>query len=151
MPSETFSKNVYLKDGSLIYTNEAHISNILHEAGHLAIFPSEIRKIASGSLSVAYRTLGELISKMDIYDEVKLQSYMGCDDDGATAWAWCVGLMLGYKPKEIIRNRDYGNGGQDVREGLQTRYYSGVKRLYYLGLLKNTMNFPKLDRYLNPY
>lgn len=151
IPKNTFCKNVLIKNGSVLYSKKAKVSDMLHEAGHIAIFPKEIRPLASGYLNTAYRKLGSLISDMGFDDERKLQAYMGCDDDGATAWAWCVGTMLGYKDSSIIKNEDYGGDGLDVMFSLKTTYYSGNKRLYYLGLLDNTKNFPNLDRFLNPY
>jgi hypothetical protein len=146
-----FAANIRIEQGTIHYNYKANIGDLLHEAGHLVLFPAEVRKQAFGDLYKTFRICGEAIEKIGFQDEVKMQAYMACDDDGATAWAWAVGLHLKLKPKSVVTNMAYQGDGAAVRSCLSTRYFSGIKRLKYAQLVNHERDYPNLQHWVSPY
>lgn len=129
VPNDCFINGVAIKNGELIVDRSCSISNLLHEAGHLAVLPKEYRKQASGDL-------GDVLRKM--YREIDCSKeenrrYMQCEDAEATAWAYAFGVRCGVPFDLIIDDDQYDGTGRDVLESLALGSGFGVKGLARMG------------------
>ena len=127
--NDCFVEGIQIKNGCLILDRGCSISNLLHEAGHLAVLPKEYRKQASGNL-------GDVLRKM--YREIDCSKeenrrYMQCEDAEATAWAYAFGLRCGVLFDLIIDDEQYDGTGRDVLESLALGSGFGVKGLASMG------------------
>lgn len=125
-----FVDGVQIKNGCLIVNiYRCSISNLLHEAGHLAVLPKEYRKQASGDL-------GDVLRKM--YREIDCSKeenrrYMQCEDAEATAWAYAFGRRCVVPFDLIIDDEQYDGTGRDVLESLALGSGLGVNGLSRMG------------------
>jgi hypothetical protein len=156
-----FTPGIDIKDGvMLIDTTVAIASNILHEAGHLAIVPEEFRvyfqsNVAGGqcaALDEAARIGAEPDSPM-------LRAVMQTSDTEATAWAWAAGKHLGIPEEIIILDEEYSRGGEAIRLMLKVGMYMGIHGLSHAGFCainKRSSDFrgialyPALERWTQP-
>lgn len=125
-----FVKGVQIKNGRLIVDPyRCSISNLLHEAGHLAVLPKEYRKQANGDLSAV---LKKMYGEVDCSKEEN-RRYMQCEDDEATAWAFAFGVRWGVPFVLIIDDDQYDGTGRDVLESLSLGNGLGVSGLARMG------------------
>lgn len=115
-----FIRGVEIRKGCIHFDGRGKISDVLHEAGHIAIMPSRYRKSMSGDISSSIRRA---------WDDAKLQgpltverltrALLQCSDPEATAWAWAAGVHIGLQPEQIIPDSDdpivYGGDAAGVR------------------------------------
>lgn len=126
---KTFIKNILIKDGELLINNKTTISDLLHEAGHLAILHPQYRKLANNNIS---GVLKKMIMEINVLQKEN-QKYQYCEDECATAWAYAVGVHLQLQDKIIIHKKQYQNTGADVIFGLKHNCHRGIKELQYAG------------------
>ena len=126
---DTFMKNVSMIDGTLFINKKTKTSDLLHEAGHLAVLHPDYRKLVNNNLtSILKKTATEIdISKQEN------SKYMYCEDVCATAWAGAVGFYLKLKDNDIIDKKQYQNWGADILYSLKNNCYMGIKQLQYAG------------------
>lgn len=147
-----FLKTILIKNGELYLTRKCKISDILHEAGHLAVLPPKYRMQASGNII-------DVLKKM--YSEVDTllpenEKYMYCEDCEATAWAFACGVYLKIPYNKIIEKRQYQNDGANILFGLKHNSYFGINKLARAGWcsarkMNETENrplYPKLNKWL---
>lgn len=142
----SFLKAILIKDGELYLTKKCNISDILHEAGHLAILPPLYRKQANGDLKV-------LLKKM--YKEIDTtlpenEKYMYCEDNEATAWAFSCGTYLKLPHSQIILKKQYQNTGKDVLFGLRHNSHFGIHGLARAGWCSVKKIHTTVDKPLYP-
>jgi hypothetical protein len=126
---KTFLKNVSIKNGVLFVNNKTKTSNLLHEAGHLAVLHPDYRKLVNNNLSTI---LKKAITEIDFMQECNAK-YGYCEEVCATAWAYAVGVYLEFKEKDIIEKLQYQNAGNDIFFDLENKTYIGIKQLQYAG------------------
>lgn len=123
-----FMPGVRIHQGGLQISPEAALGDVLHEAGHLAVLPGRFRRLACDDVSVVQRLMLDTVdfSNPDVGEaRAALQS----GDAEATAWAWAAGEYLELDRAQVVRNRDYGGAGRDVRISLEARAYLGINGL----------------------
>lgn len=123
-----FIDGVRVVDGGLFIDPTARVSNVLHEAGHLAILPGRFRRLATDDLEWAHQVMGELTDFSDP-DAPAARSSIQCGDPEATAWAWAAGLAAGIPCERIIRDDEYDGTGRLIRLQLGARAYAGINGL----------------------
>lgn len=62
----SFLESVEIVAGALHITPACSVSNLLHEAGHIACVPAPYRTFLSGNLNKGLRTMFESISALDL-------------------------------------------------------------------------------------
>lgn len=127
-----FIDGVRVVDGGLHIDPSARASNVLHEAGHLAIIPSRFRGLANGDLDRAHQIMGEL-TDFSNPDAPAARASLQCGDPEATAWAWSAGLATGIAPEHIIQDDEYDGTGRFVRLQLHAGQYAGINGLSFGG------------------
>jgi len=147
-----FLEGVKIIKGVLHYHPEAKISNILHEAGHLACLPRIFREKAEDDLSALENEMCQYFDRISI-DHDNLESPMAralmqCSDPEATAWAWAFGIHHSIMPHVIIEDEEYGNNGAIMRIQLGNRCYVGINGLQAAGFMENIQQWPKLTKWL---
>lgn len=135
LPDEGFMSDVRIVDGGLNVLPHALVSNVLHEAGHLAVLPSRFRASANDDVdSVIETMLNTLAAEGEDPDGVAMRQAMQAGETEATAWAWAAGQHLGVAPECIIRDDDYDGTGAELRFLLHQGRYLGIHGLAHGGL-----------------
>lgn len=152
-----FVEGIQISTGKLLVSPEARVSGLLHEAGHLAVFPGNVRHLANGRLTEAMKAIVEL-GRNAIPDSTLARACNQCSDPEATAWAWAAGTHLGLDPREIVQDDEYDNGGADIRLMLSMGRYMGINGLAFAGfcvtrpgpleLMSGLPAYPKLAMWL---
>ena len=144
-----FVPGVRIAGGTLRYAPGATDSNLLHEAGHLAILPENLRPLAEDDLSGVWEAIrGEFQTARCADPDAPYPRADQCSDPEATAWAFAAGRQFGLAPEQIIRDQDYDGDGAGVRFGLEHNAYAGIHGLRHAGFLARVRDFPKLERWL---
>lgn len=127
-----FLDGVEVERGALLIDPCASASNILHEAGHLAIMPGRFRVNASGDLSAA---MEQMFGEVDFTDPDSgiARAAIQCGDAEATAWAWAVGVHLRLPPRTVIKDAEYDGTGAFLRTSLRVGAYAGINGLSHAG------------------
>ena len=130
-----FLEGVRVKDGSLLYDPACLVSNLLHEAGHVATVPVAWRHLLSDDVAVGHRAMFADLERMELLDPdgPLVRAALQCSDPEATAWAWAAGKHLGIPEDEIILDSEYGNDGAGIRLALSLRSYPGINGLAHAG------------------
>lgn len=126
---QTFLNNVLIKNGELLINQNTKISDLLHEAGHLAVLHPQYRKFANNDIS---GVIQKMITEINVLQKEN-QKYQYCEDECATAWAYAVGVHLNLDNKMIIEKKQYGGTGKDVIFALKNNCHRGIKELQYAG------------------
>ena len=145
LPESGFLESILLKNGEMYIKPEAKISSILHEAGHLAIIPSQFRHFASGDLHGLQSMFDAL--ENEPLDSPLMRAALQCGDTEATAWAYAVGVHLGIPEKLIIQSDEYDGTGDEIRAMLSIGAYLGIHGLQYAGMCTKR-EYPSLIRWV---
>lgn len=143
-----FLEGVKIVNGAVHYQDNAAISNLLHEAGHLAIIPENIRHMADGNLDDCFESMFDKIAHVDPEHEIT-KALLQCSDTEATAWAWAAGKHLGIREETIIRDVDYDGEGESIRLMLSEGHYFGINGLAASGM-SSTRTFPAMRIWAQP-
>lgn len=144
-----FIDGIELENGILHYDPAmAKPSNLLHEAGHIAVFPSQYRSWIGANLSSAQRRMSEDVVKRYPADHPVMIRCLQAGDPEATAWAWAAGRHLGIPDEIIILDSEYDNTGETVRLGLSLNSYIGINGLRCSGMCSSIKAYPTLTRWL---
>lgn len=147
-----FLPNVRIVAGVLHVAPDCRISDLLHEASHLACLPKRYRARANDDLDVvAKEMLDDLERLNEPPDSPLYRAVIQCSDPEATAWAYAFGLHLGLSPEDIIEDDQYpdDNGvgtGAEVRLALSMGMYIGIHGLANAGFC-STNRFGRLPQY----
>ena len=131
------------------------MSDLLHEAGHLALIPGRFRPGMNGDLSDGFTVMFKALDALDLPpDDPLSRAALQCSDPEATAWAWAAGTALGLPPETIITDDQYDGEGASIRQMLSMRLYLGIHGLIHAGLClppRNPGGFPALTRWLQDW
>ena len=90
--------NIAIKEGTIICNQNVEIGDLLHEAGHLAVCPSEIRSCMSGDLAIALEEVLNLINPNSVD-----YRWMNFSCGAAIGWAYLIGLELQIPSEKILK------------------------------------------------
>ena len=148
--ADGFLEGVRIVNGALPVTPTARVSNLLHEAGHLACIPRRYRHLANDDIDVL---MAKIFDEEPLEPETPLfRALIQCSDSEATAWAWAFGIHLGLAPETVIEDDQYPDeltgepGGEIVRLQVSMGMYLGVNGLARAGFC-STNRFGQLPKY----
>jgi len=135
---ETFLPGLKMHNGALIIDIDklTYPGDILHEAGHLACMPPEMRKTMSGTLeNNNMHQGGELM---------------------AIAWSYAACSHLKFDPKIVFHEHGYKNAAGNIIEYFEQGYNIGVPLLQWRGLCydivtakeMNSKPFPEMQSWI---
>lgn len=112
--SDTFLPGLKLRNGVLIIDTERLApGDILHEAGHLATLPPEVRITMSDNLDDPIHQGGELM---------------------AIAWSYAVCIHLDIDPHIVFHEAGYKGGGKSIVENFSEGRFFGVPLMEWYGM-----------------
>lgn len=149
----SFLDRVMISQGGLIVDGDAPVSNILHEAGHLAILPAVVRSKAKDDLSDAFSFGFGLCDNPELLeypDHPFIRAMLQAGDAEATAWAWAAGRAIGVPDEMIILDSQYGGAGGGIRLGLTFKQYLGIHGLFHAGMCGHPQRggYPSMSKWL---
>lgn len=129
-----FVPGIKIVAGCLQASPVATVSDLLHEAGHIAIVPAAYRSMIEAD---ADESTGRIVDKaqlstLDLQDPLLIR-LLQIGDAEATAWAWAAGKYLDIPETLIIRDSDYDGGGAVQRQMLSMGRHFGVHGLQAAG------------------
>lgn len=145
----TFIPHIRIHAGTLQIDADAAVSDILHEAGHLAILPGDIRPMATGDIEDAIAEIMDRVTAVIEPDTPFSRALVQASDPEATAWAWAAGTAIGLEPGEIIDDGDYEGQGASIRAALMANMYPGIHGLHHAGMTIRK-EYPSMLRWLQP-
>lgn len=137
-----FGSNLILKDGIIYFCDGTHAGDLLHEAGHVATCPSEIRGCLSGWLNEDKEYLDWIEKKPDNFSFIESNRFTYWSDYAASGWAYFVAKHLGLPTFLPFENGFSGDIGNVIWE----RITSGIENsigskescdLFYSGMLES--------------
>ncbi len=129
-----FIEHVEVVNGGLHVDPRAPASGLLHEAGHLAIVPTEFRHLLGGNLDAGMKKIFEHLESMELEPDSHLQRAMlQTGDAEATAWAFAAGRAIGLPDNLIIQDDEYGAEGRFIRNSLAAGAYLGINGIAHAG------------------
>jgi hypothetical protein len=150
-----FLRGVRIVGGALHIAPECPVSDVLHEAGHLACLPKRYRHLANDDLDVVAREMLDDVERLNEHPDSPLyRAAIQCGDSEATAWAFAFGRHIGVDARDIIEDHQYpdevtGEGtGAEVRLALSMGRYIGIHGLAHAGFC-STNRFGRLPQYPN--
>lgn len=116
VPADTFLMGLQIRNGSLIIDIDRliHPGDILHEAGHLACMPADIRK-----------TMDDDLVPGDLHDGGEMM---------AIAWSYAACLHLEIDPTVVFHLEGYKGGSQTILDNFSQGNYFGVPLLQWCGM-----------------
>jgi hypothetical protein len=148
-----FLRGVRIVGGALHIAPEGRVSDVLHEAGHLACLPNRYRHRATDDIDVVAREMLDDVERRNEHPDSPLyRAAIQCDDSAATAWAFAFGRHIGVDPRDIIEDHQYpdevsGEGtGAEMRLSLSMGMYIGIHGLAHAGFC-STNRFGRLPQY----
>ncbi len=108
----TFIPGIYISEGQLLVDEEKLLypSDLLHEAGHIALIPAHLRKYATGDV-------GNIAEIGDAYEVESI------------AWSWAATLALGIEPEILFHEHGYKGRSRQLLFTYRMGVYLGLKRL----------------------
>lgn len=147
-----FAPGIEIRAGELFVGPGATASSFLHEAGHLAILPGNVRNWAAGDIDIVVERMFQWLKRIEAGvepDAPLMRAAIQASDPEATAWAWAAGAAASLRPTETIRNEDYEGDGAAIRLQLSARRYVGIHGLQHAGLC-SVRNYPVMSAWLQP-
>lgn len=154
-----FFPGVRIVNGGLHVTESAHISDVLHEAGHLAILPGRLRHLTGKNVDDGIAKMMPLIDFSDP-ESGEARAIVQAGDSEATAWAWAAGLHLRIQVETIIRGADYQGNGANERLRLSFCDHIGIHGLSAAGFcvvkrgpleaIRGLPAYPKMAKWVQP-
>lgn len=151
-----FIPHVLIVDGELHFTKAARPSNLLHEAGHVAVFPARYRSLINYDTDEAACLMFEDLDNRAKHEDPAqfepdaplIRAAIQAGEPEATAWAFAAGRAIGLSDERIIEDTDYEDGGAEVRLALSFNAYLGINGLVRAGMCQSVRAFPTLTRWL---
>lgn len=132
VPADSFLPGLRIEDGALLVDRQQLLypGDILHEAGHLAVVPAEVRA-----------TLGPNIS--DYRSENDAQG----DEIVAQLWSYAASVALGLPASVVFHADGYHGSSSWFVDNYQRGEFMGLPLLVWMGLT-TTEEFPRMTRWL---
>jgi hypothetical protein len=139
LESETFLPGILVKDGTLLVDEEKLMfpGDLLHEAGHLAVAPFEIRHLLGDEVIVPQADL----------DALELQ---------AIAWSYAACLYLQIEPRVVFHENGYKGKSESLLLNFELGVFVGASGLEESGMAFSArkaseigvLPFPAMQRWL---
>lgn len=147
----SFINNVFIKDGGLVINSKSVVADILHEAGHIAIIPSNLRHHAKGDLEALELEVSKALDAITYdqwaNDDPAAKALLQLSDTEATAWAWAAGKHLDIPEPLIIEDEHYDGNGASMRIMLGVGQYLGINGMVASRMLSKISDYPILQRW----
>lgn len=113
---DTFLPGLKLRNGTLVIDTDKLLypGDVLHEAGHLACVPPDVRA-----------TMNDTLETNDMNAAVEM---------AAMAWSYAACLHLGIDPYIVFHEHGYKGGAQGIVQGFQNGNKMGVPILQWRGM-----------------
>lgn len=154
-----FNRGVWLEGGLVIVydPDEAHAGDLLHEAGHLAILPSCIRRfvrpgdIEDFVLEPIRQYLQDHPDAMSYPEDPVARACLQAGDPEAIAWSYAAALAAGLDPR-VTCEKGFSDpdDGERVLYGLSRGAYLGINGLRASGFMESTRDYPKFRIWTQP-
>lgn len=120
---DTVLPGISIESGGLVIDPETLLypGDILHEAGHIAVAPPEIRRTMDGALD----------PKKDLEIAGELM---------AIPWSYAACLHLGLAPSVVFHADGYHGGGESITDNFSQGRYFGVPMLQWAGMTYEEKN-----------
>lgn len=143
-----FIDGIAIVEGSLHYDPAVvRSSDLLHEAGHLAVIPSEYRKRANGDLDGLFDFMFQDAQRRFDIDSPEMRTVIQAGECEASAWAYAAGVAIGLEPDDIIHPDDYDREGASVRLQLSCNAHFGINGLRHGGMIHSVRSYPAMLRW----
>ncbi len=121
-----FLPGITLKDGGLVIDPEKLLypGDILHEAGHLAVMPPDVRSKVNGKL----HSEGDTASGEEMM---------------AIAWSYAACVHLDIDPEIVFHRDGYHGSGYTIVANFSKGHYIGVPMLQWIGLCNEPKKIPE--------
>lgn len=125
---DTFLPGLKLRDGTLVIDTQRlrYPGDILHEAGHLACMPEDMR-----------RTMNDNLDSSQVHQGGEMM---------AIAWSYAVCIHLGIDPKIVFHEYGYKGSGESIVANFSQGQYFGVPLLEWCGMSYGAATAKKLNR-----
>jgi hypothetical protein len=120
---KSFLPGLLIRNGILIIdvNRLKHVGDILHEVGHLACMPPEIRN-----------TMTDDLEDSDLHKGGEMM---------AIAWSYAACIYLKINPELVFHEDGYKGGGREIIENFNQGHFFGVPLLAWCGMCKpNTLS-----------
>jgi len=148
-----FCKGVRIAGGAL-YVDRSNLSpsNLLHEAGHVAVTPGNFRSDLSDDVEDASERMLEKLTKLGISgcewpENPLFRATLQCGEAEATAWSYAAGVYLGLAPNQIIARSDFNGDGAAMLTALKMRAHFGINGLHHAGMCTRK-DYPLMRRWV---
>lgn len=124
---QTFLPGILIRKGKILVDEEKllHPGDLLHEAGHLAIAPKDLRNTLSGEIA---------LSEFNSYEI----------ESGADAWSYAALVYLDLDPRVVFHSNGYQGKSENLLFGFRVGVYPGANVLIKAGLAAVGENTAKL-------
>jgi len=114
---ETFLPGILVRNGAVVVDEERlnYAGDLLHEAGHLALASSDIRRTLSGEV----RFPGKVMEPIEVQ---------------AMAWSYAAALFIGIDPEIVFHEGGYFGASKSLLLNFRVGAYIGVNGLQEAGL-----------------
>lgn len=131
--NDTFMPGMTIARGALLIDAEKllHPGDLLHEAGHIAVTPEELRPHLNG--------------------DVKMAGHRGGEEMAAIAWSWAALRHIGLAPEVVFHPQGYRGGSQSLIEAFtsSTGFGHPLLRAWLMcGPPEQRQGYPKMNRWL---
>lgn len=132
VPADSFLPGLRIEDGALLVDRQRLLypGDILHEAGHLAVVPAEVRATLGPNIS-DYRTPSEAQG-----DEIVAQ-----------LWSYAASVAMDLPAAVVFHADGYHGSSSWFVDNFQRGQYTGLPLLVWMGLTTNE-EFPRMTRWL---
>jgi hypothetical protein len=122
-PEETVLPGIKIEHGGIVIDTEKLLypGDILHEAGHLAVAPPDIRQTMHGALDPKqdFEIAGELM---------------------AIPWSYAAAIYLQIDPLIVFHADGYHGGGDSILDNFSQGRYFGLSTLQWAGMTYDEKN-----------
>lgn len=141
-----FVPHCRINEGALEVDHHCPVSDLLHEAGHLAPCPAQYRHLFSGNVGRGQKALMNAVSGFSLPPDHSLsRAALQTGEPEATAWSWCAGLYLGVPTELIILDSDFNGDGEVERLRLLANSHYGIQGLQHAGFCRAKESAPRKD------
>lgn len=132
VPADSFLPGLRIEDGALLVDRQQlrYPGDILHEAGHLAVVPAEVRATLGPNIA-DYRTPNDAQG----------------DEIAAQLWSYAASVAIGLPAAVVFHADGYHGSSSWFVDNYQRGQYTGLPLLVWLGLT-TTEEFPGMTRWL---